>query len=331
MGDLIKSIGAAAGDTGKTKLKRYTLWPSISGDIESSLEDARDLRTSSKNTLADWVTDYLNPQARTKADQEISFLDSFYNRGYGNQLGALSRDQTAAERAMLEAGAAAATRGWKGSMAGGEGGLGSYNRRALSAVLAPYYAQFATNEANRNRANFDTVTGMQLSNLGRRTALDDAVIGRPLNAMELERNLFSGDLNNLTSLLNLYKANTPYGFQYKPSGTEKAGDIVDGLISAAASVYGMGAGGGMMGGAGGAGGGGLLSMFGGGGGGNPNAVQFYGGGANAPGAFASGAGPLSLPAANTWTSNLWNAGAGEGYFPLANPQGYYSAWPSNWR
>lgn len=276
MGDLIKSVGGALGDEGKTKLQRYTLWPSIRGDIESQLKAARELRTTGKQTLADWVKEYLSPSAGARTREEISTtLDPIYSGDLGRQLAGLSRTQTAAERMMLDSGANRATREWKGSMAGGVGGPSSYDRRLLASTLAPYYAQFATTEAARNRGDFDYLNQLKLANLGRRTAMEDSVTDRPLRAMDLERALYSGDLSNLANLLNLYKANTPYGFKYEPSWSERSGDIVDGLISAAATVYGMGAGGaamGAMGGAaGGAGGaGGLLGMFGGSGGGQTN-------------------------------------------------------------
>lgn len=232
--------------------------PAINRANTALLGDWNAGRTSSANSLADYISQYIagTPAAAARTGQETGNIDQYFNGGIDSQLAGLrtrtSRDvMDAANQAGQEA-----IRASSGNRLGDQGTGGSYATRQLMGALMPIRTQAALQNDQAARADWGYSQAAKLGLTGARTQLADQLSQRALVPDQMRQALLKSQESGLSGIEGIDTANNFYGVQKHQTDLDKWQNFLNSSQSEmgqAAGTYASlaGAGGGSGGGGGG--------------------------------------------------------------------------------
>jgi hypothetical protein len=232
LGNLVGDIGAAAGQRGSTSMKTYTKNPKIQSSLGDLIDTYNTNVKSDSGDLSAFIQNYLKqtPQATAYTGEETGAIGKFYNGDVARQL-AEYRAQRSQLGDLAVQQALAQNRGNMNRSVLGGGGAGdsSWNNRYGIGVASQLDLQNNLANLDLARGDYNTVLQGQIGMVGRRQALEDALLQRQLTPMQMRQSLLGTDVSQLGSLANVNNLNTQYAYQYNPSGWETAGNFVGDL------------------------------------------------------------------------------------------------------
>ena len=252
IGGIVTSMGAAAGDSGQTSVLNHAKNAKIQSGLDDLIGQYGKYASSDSTSLDNFISNYLKTAPATNAAnaadtaQENDAIGGYYNGDVANTLAGFRARQSQFGNQAVEQALAQNRGNMNRSVLGGGGsGDSSWQKREGIGVASQLDLQNAMNILNQERSDYGTVLGGEVSNAGRRMALNNALTNSNVQSQmlpaELRQQLMGYNLNDLLGLSNINNANEMYATKYSPSQTELAGGVSN-------AVFGGGGGGGMGGG-----------------------------------------------------------------------------------
>lgn len=225
--------------------------PGIESANSANLASYNASLEGNQNDIAAYTAKILGLQKSKDAEtgMQTTALDRLYNGSLGRQLAAqnatlMSARRNLADRAVSQASARNKLSNLK--MGGGDSG---YLRSLYSKDAGDILSKADLEDALNQQESTKYLTGLQLGNIGRAQALQEANAASTLLPMQARNAELARRTAAVGGIGSVDLANTNYGLVKKRSGLERWGDFTNALgqtIMDAASVYGsvMGAGGG---------------------------------------------------------------------------------------
>lgn len=225
-------IGALQHNYGTYSPVDVTKDTGIQSSLGSLINQYQGQQAQDSTDLGSYIKQYLagNNQAAQNTGQESSAINRYYNGDVARQLADLRAQQSQlGNQSVAQALAYQRGNANRAMVAGGGGGDNSYNNRIGVGTAANL--NLANNLAllGQNRADINQVNQGQLSLVGQRNSLADALAARTLTPDQVANQNLAAQAGVLSGLTGISNANNLYGARYNPSASDAGAMIGGGL------------------------------------------------------------------------------------------------------